>query len=123
MTEFEQLNKKFPFLTCGTYAGQDVIGIVQNTDEKIIAIYIYDAISTIDMKKKFIEMGETWWWESNRKIPINMFIGEEFKIFAPFIKTFMLKEYQYIGGPKVCIDNLMSKRVKRRSIQLMRKIK
>lgn len=123
MTEFESLNKKFPFLTVGTYAGQDIIGIVQNTDEKIIAVYVYDAIPTVKLKQRFIDYGETWWWESNRKIPINMFIGEEFKIFAPYSKTFMLKEFQYIGGPKVCIDNLMSKRVKRRSIQLIRKIK
>lgn len=123
MTEIELLNKKFPFLTCGRFADKDVVGIVQNTDEKIIAIYIYEELPTIALKKKFIEFGETWWWESNRKVPINMFIGEDFKIFAPYIKTFMNKEFKYICGPKVCIDNLMSKRVKRRSIQLIRKIK
>ena len=123
MTEFEQLNSRFPFLTLGRYMGEDIVGIMQNMDNSIISIYVYGKIPSPELKKKFLELGETWWWESNRKIPINMFLGDEIKLFSPYMQTFIAKEFEYILGPQVSLDNLMSKRVKRRSIQLIRKIK
>ena len=122
MTEYEKMNKNFPFLTVGMYADEEIVGIVRNSDEKIIAVYVYDDIPTVALKQQFMEYGEIWWIESNRKIPINMFIGSDFKIFAPYCKTFTIKEFKYIGGPLVCIDDMMAKRVKRRSIQLVRKV-
>ena len=123
MSDFEALNQRFPFLTCGRFVGNDIVGIVQNTDQHLISMYIYTKIPSDPLRRRFLECGETWWFESNRKIPINMFLGESFKIFAPYIQTFILKEFEYITGPQVCIDNLMSKRVKRRSVQLIRRIK
>ena len=122
MTEFEQLNNRFPFLTLGRYIGNDVVGIMQNMDQSIISMYVYSKIPTPQLKKQFLELGETWWWESNRKIPINMFLGDDMKLFSPYMETYILKEFEYILGPQVSLDNLMSKRVKRRSIQLIRKI-
>ena len=85
-------------------------------------MYCYNDIKDDNIKTTFLQYGETWWWESNRKIPINMFLNPTFKIFRPYLKTFIAKEFEYIFGPKVCLDDMMEKRVKRRSIQLIRKI-
>jgi hypothetical protein len=65
-------------------------------------------------------MGEVWWWESNRKIPINIFLKKEMHVFRPFIKTFNVKDIELVFGPSVNLSEIAEKRVKRKSIQLIR---
>jgi hypothetical protein len=71
----------------------------------------------------FLEMGEIWWWESNRKIPINIFLKSEMQVFRPFIKTFNSKDAELIFGPTVNLSEIAEKRIKRKSIQLVRSVK
>ena len=71
----------------------------------------------------FLEMGEIWWWESNRKIPINIFLKSEMQIFRPFIKTFNSKDAELVFGPTVNLSEIAEKRIKRKSIQLVRSLK
>jgi hypothetical protein len=71
-------------------------------------------------KQTFLELGETWWWESNRKIPINIFLKENMIIYRPYIKTFNSKDIEIIFGPTVNLGDIAEKRIKRRSIQLVR---
>ena len=74
-------------------------------------------------RRIFLEMGEAWWWESNRKIPINIFLKQEMQIFRPFIKTFNAKDVELMFGPTVNLSEIAEKRVKRKSIQLVRSTK
>jgi hypothetical protein len=74
-------------------------------------------------RKLFLEMGEVWWWESNRKIPINIFLKTEMQVFRPFIKTFNSKDAELIFGPTVNLSEIAEKRIKRKSIQLVRSVK
>ena len=71
-------------------------------------------------KKLFLELGDIWWWESNRMIPINIFLRKEMEIFKYAVKNFTTKDVQIIMGPIVNLNNIMLKRVKRRSVQLVR---
>jgi hypothetical protein len=66
-------------------------------------------------------MGDVWWWESNRMLPINIFLRKEMDIFRYAIKNFATKDVVIIMGPVVNLHNIMMKRVKRRSVQLVRK--
>jgi hypothetical protein len=68
-------------------------------------------------------MGDVWWWESNRKIPINIFLKEEMSVFRPYIKTFNAKDVEVLFGPIVNLSEIAEKRVKRKSIQLVRSVK
>ena len=120
-TSLESLNEKFPFLTYGKYLSQEYIGIVQNCDNHLITLYAYNLISEPELKKKFIRYGEVWWWESNRQIPINIFLKRQFDIFRPYLKTFIRKEFDLIFGPTVSLQEIIAKRIKRRTIQLVRK--
>ena len=86
------LQEKFPFLTIVSYLNTEYIGIMQNSDSSFVSIYILDANFTQQMKKEFLQCGETWWWESNRSIPINLFIRDRFKIFKPWLRIFAKKE-------------------------------
>jgi hypothetical protein len=77
-------------------------------------------MKTDQHKQTFIELGETWWWESNRKIPINIFLKESMIYYRPYIKTFNSKDIEIIFGPTVNLGDIAEKRIKRRSIQLVR---
>ena len=110
------------FLTGLLYCDQEYVGIVVNHDNSIITFYDVDAMPDIRIKKEFLELGEVWWWESNRQIPIDVFLHYEMKPFRPYLKTFTYKDVEILFGPVTSLQNLLKKRIKRRSIQLVRKL-
>ncbi len=114
--------EQFPFLTLGKYIDQDFLGIVGNSDNQIISIYLYSMLPTDDLKKLFLQLGEIWWWETNRQIPINVAIKERWTVFRPFLKTFITKDFVIVSGPCVSLDTVMVKRIKRRQITLIRRM-
>lgn len=120
--KYKNLQEKFPFLTYGKYLDKDYIGIVQNSDNQLISIYVYNNINEDNLKKTFLSLGDEWWWESNRTIPINIFLKSRFDAFKPFLKTFIKKDFEIVFGPIVSLQEIMVKRIKRRTIQLVRKM-
>tara|TARA_Y100000385_G_scaffold242562_1_gene259578 strand:- start:390 stop:641 length:252 start_codon:yes stop_codon:yes gene_type:complete len=74
-------------------------------------------------KEHFIRMGEVWWFESNRTIPISIFLPKEFARFKHALVTMNTKDVKVTVGPIVNLGNLSIKRVKRKSVQLVRKPK
>lgn len=119
---FENLSKTHPFITVLSYASQEYVGVVQNRDDNITTFYDYGAIVEQELKKLFLELGDQWWWESNREIPIHLFLREDWMIFKPYLKTFNNKGLSVIHGPIISLNDLAKKRVKRRSITLVRKM-
>lgn len=113
--------EKFPFLTLGKYVDQEYLGIVGNSCSQIVSMYIYDQLPTDEYKKLFLQLGEEWWWETNRQLPINVALKDRWAVFRPYLKTFIAKDFDVITGPCVSLDSVMFKRVKRRQIQLVRK--
>jgi hypothetical protein len=119
---FKKLSENHPFITVCSYANQDYVGIVQNRDEMVTTIYDYGSIVDVAIKEKFLELGEIWWWESNRLIPINLFLKQEWSIFKPYIRTFNNKSLVVIHGPVCSMAELSKRRSKRRSITLVKRI-
>jgi hypothetical protein len=119
---YKLLQEKFPFLTIIRHMSNDYLGIVQNADNLFVSIYILDMTFSDDMKRAFLACGDAWWWESNRCIPINMFLREQFKPFKHTLKTFARKDTEIVQGPTVNLKDMMNKRVKRRTIQLVRSV-
>lgn len=121
MNQFEKLREKYPFLSHVKYAGNEYIGIVQNYDKHCLSIYDINKLKTLDERKLFLEMGDVWWNESNRLIPINIFLKKDFFYFKVCLQTFIAKDSEIIAGPQVSLKNISEKRVKKRSIQLVKK--
>ena len=117
----EKLKEKFPFLTYGTYLEKEYLGIIQNSDNHLISIYTYNAIPDEKLRELFLDYGEIWWWESNRQLPINLFIKKKFEVFRPYLKTFIRKDFDIVFGPSVSLQEIITKRIKRRTIQLVKK--
>ncbi len=122
MTAKDGFQKKFPFITCIKTTDNEYVGILINLDENVVSIYDLSIIKTEEERRLFLEMGEVWWWESNRKIPINIFLKQEMTMFRSYIKTFNSKDVEVLFGPIVNLSEIAEKRVKRKSIQLVRKV-
>ena len=120
--DYTELLQKYPFLTYLVYGGNDYIGVIQNLDEVITTIYDYGALRTLEQKQQFLELAETWWWESNRLIPINVFLKAEWVPFRTVVKTMNSKDVEIKFGPQVSLKEIAAKRSKRRSITLVRKV-
>ncbi len=113
--------ENFPFLTLGRYLDQEYLGIVGNSDNQITSIYIYNSLPNEEAKKLFLQLGDEWWWETNRQIPINVVLKDRWAVFRPYLKTFITSDFEILKGPSVSLDDVMVKRVRRRQIQLVRK--
>lgn len=119
---FEQLGKNHPYITICSYANQEYVGIIQNRDDSITTFYDYGAIVEQSLKKQFLELGDVWWWESNRLVPINIFLKDDWSPFRVYLRTFNNKSLQILHGPTTSMSDLAKKRIKRRSITLVKKI-
>ncbi len=82
---------------------------------------MYSDVLTPDEKAKLIELGEIWWWESNRMIPINIFLKDDMNQFKYVLMTMNSKDVKVGLGPTVNLNKLAIKRVKRKSVQLVKK--
>ena len=118
----ETTKEQLPFISVINYGEQEYVGIIINQDQFVTSFYDIDAIKTQEEKNQFLLMGETWWWESNSLIPINIFLKTEIEGFKYCIKTFNSKGVRLVLGPTVNILNLSLKRAKRKSVELVRKI-
>lgn len=119
---FKKLSENHPFITVCSYSGQDYVGIIQNRDDIVTTIYDYGSIVQPEMRERFLELGEIWWWESNRLIPINMFLREEWAPFKMYLRTFNNKSLAIMHGPVCSMSDLHKKKTKRRSITLVQRL-
>lgn len=119
----KDIEKNLPFISVVQYGGSEYVGIVINQDQYVTSMYVYEAIRTVPERETFLELGEVWWWESNRMLPINIFLREELEHYRYVIMTMNTKDVKVIVGPTVNLNNLAIKRVKRKSVQLVKKPK
>jgi hypothetical protein len=117
----DNIEQNLPFISVINYGEEEYVGIIINQDQFVTSFYDLNAIKTTDEKTLFLEIGETWWWESNRQFPISIICRDQIQPFAYAIKTFNSKDVRIILGPVVNLMNLTMKRVKRKSVQLVRK--
>jgi hypothetical protein len=118
----QQLTEKYPFMSLCVYAGVEYVGIVQNRDENITTIYDFGHIQDVDLKHLFLELANVWWWESNRSVPINIFLKTEWEPFRNYRRTFVNKDLDILCGPVCSLNDLTRRKSKRKSITLVRRV-
>jgi hypothetical protein len=111
----------YPFLSYGTMLETSYLGIVQNCDAQLISMYLINAIADEARRKDFLSCGELWWWESNRQVPINIFLKTRFA-FRDSLKHFSRKDFNLEAGPIVSLQETIARRVRKRQITLIRKL-
>lgn len=118
--KYQTLLEEFPFLTVIEYAGNEYLGIMQNIDNQIATMYVYDRINTNEEKQTFLKLGDEWWWETNRKLPINIALLNRWP-FSYTSQSFNIKQMEVVAGPEVRLSDSITKRIKRRNISLVKK--
>ena len=119
---FGKLSEKYPFISLVSYGDNEYIGIIQNKDDVITSFYDFSVIKTDPLKKLFLELADQWWWESNRLIPINIFLKQDWIVFKCCLRSFNSKDVVLLHGPYVSLGELAAKKSKRRSITLVRRV-
>ena len=119
---FEKLTEKYPFITLCVYANAEYVGVVQNRDDIVTTIYDFGAVTDQQAKMLFLELAGTWWWESNRSIPINIFLRRDWEQFRYTLRTFVNKDLEILHGPACSLLDIVRKKSKRKSITLVRRM-
>jgi hypothetical protein len=119
---FAKLAEKYPFITLCVYASTEYVGIIQNQDDAVTTIYDFGSIHGLEEKQRFLELANVWWWESNRSIPINIFLKGEWDLFRPYLRTLTNKDLQIVHGPVCSLSEMARKKSKRKSITLVRRV-
>ena len=119
---FEKLTEKYPFMTLCVYANAEYLGVVQNRDDIVTTIYDFGSILDQESKVLFLDLASTWWWESNRSIPINIFLRKDWEQFRYTLRTFVNKDLEILHGPACSLLDIVRKKSKRKSITLVRRL-
>lgn len=119
---FNRLTEKYPFISWCVYADIEYVGIIQNRDDVVTTIYDFGSIQDPELKHQFLELASAWWWESNRSVPINIFLKKEWEPFRTFTKTFSNRDLEILHGPVCSLNDITRRKTKRRSITLVRKV-
>lgn len=112
---------KFPFLSYGVLLETPYLGIIQNSDNQLLSMYVLDSIPDENLRRQFLKCGDEWWWGSNRQIPINIFLKEKFRPFRPYLKHFSRKDFDLQAGPSVSLQETIARRVRKRQVTLVRR--
>ena len=116
----DNIQEQLPFISVLHYGELEYVGIIINQDQFVTSFYDLSMLKTPEEKSGLLTIGEVWWWESNRQIPISIFCRKEIEPFRYAIKTFNSKDVRIILGPVVNLMNMTLKRVKRRQVQLIK---
>ena len=119
---FAKLSETYPFITLCVHAGTEYVGIIQNRDDNITTIYDFGNIQDPELKRLFIDLANAWWWESNRSIPINIFLKGEWDVFRAYLRTFSNRDLEIIHGPVCSLNDIARRKSKRKAITLVRKV-
>jgi hypothetical protein len=116
----KDIQENYPFISVVTYGGNEYVGIIANQDQYVTTMYVFTDLKSDIEKQQFLEVGEIWWWESNRMIPINIFLRLEMEYFKYSLITMNSKDVKVSLGPCVNLNDLQVKRIKRKNVQLVK---
>jgi hypothetical protein len=118
-----EIETKFPYISVVEYGGKEYVGVINNQDNSVTSVYVYTDLLTEIEKKDFLETCEAWWWESNRMIPIGIFMRKEMQRCKHVVMIMATKDVRVLIGPCTNLNKLAIKRTKRKSVQLVRQPK
>lgn len=113
-----EIIESFPFVSVLLYGGNEYIGIIINQDKNVISFYNLGSIRTSSDLSAIIEIGETWWWETDRIVPISIKYNQQLRPFSYSVMTVISKDTKITHGPTVQITDPTGKRPKRNTINL-----
>lgn len=121
--KYEKLLESFPFLTLCKYKDEYILGVIQNKSKNFTSIYVIEDIESKELLKKFLDLCGIWWWESNRTLPVSIFLRNDFKKFKPYLRNYPNRGFEVIQGPVTALAEILYKPIKRKKVNLAAKKK
>jgi hypothetical protein len=115
----KDIEENFPFISVIAYGSNEYVGIISNQDQYVTCMYVYEQLKSQEHKELLLNLGNIWWWESNRMIPINIFLKKEIESLKYSLMSMNTKDVRICIGPTVNLNNLALKRIKKKSVQLV----
>lgn len=110
----KDIEENFPFISVVAYGGNEYVGIISNQDQYVTCMYVYEILKSQEHKQLLLSLGNIWWWESNRMIPINIFLRKEIEPLKYALMSMNSKDVRICIGPTVNLNNLALKRIKKK---------
>lgn len=110
----------YPFVTVIEHDGMIYYGIIKIKSKQYTTIYCFHKMD-ISEQSELVELANSWWLQSNRTIPICLFIREEMEKFEEYTMRFNTDSIKFISGPIISLSDLPTKRIKRRNVALKKK--
>jgi len=114
-----EIRTKLPFVSVVEYGGTEYVGIISSQDKNVTIMYVYTLIDTPELRQKLLEFGRTWWDESNRYVPIDIFLRGEMSIFSRYSITMNTKDVILLDGPCINLENFSLRKSKKKTIKLL----
>jgi hypothetical protein len=118
LREIEDTRTKYEFMTFVLLKDDIVVGIIQNETPKILMIYQFDLLKSLEEKEQFLQYGDQWWWGSNHSVPINLFIGDRFECYEYCLRGYPRKPIETIIGPTFNLADRYLKRIRKKRIEI-----
>jgi len=87
-----------------------VEGLIMNQTLKVTRIYNFERMSE-EERNQIIECGRIWWEESNREIPINVFLFEEMIPFEKYLINYKNQHIEEIIGHVVQLYKIIPAKI------------
>lgn len=114
------MNNQLPYITIIEHNGNIYYGIIKIKSKQYITLYCLNDMSN-EVISTILEHAKQWWWQSNRSIPISLFMREEMEDFEEFTRRWNTDSVKHISGPMISLSDLPIKRIKRRNVTLKKK--
>ena len=113
-----EIRTKLPFVSIVEYGSLEYVGIISNQDKNVTLMYVYTLIESSEKKQRLLELGRIWWDESNRFIPIDIFLKGEMSEFIKYSIAMNTKDVVLLDGPCINLENISPRRSKKKTIKL-----
>ena len=109
-----------PYVTVIQYDGVMYYGIIKIKSKQYTTLYCFSEMNEIQVES-LLSLAEDWWWQSNRKIPICIFMQPQMEEYEFSTKRFNTDLVTFVNGPVLSLMDLQTKRIKRRNVALKKK--
>lgn len=113
-------HKTYPFVTVIEHNEIKYYGIIKIKSKQYITLYCFNKMDET-LQEELLVLANNWWWQSNRSIPICLFMQEEMEKYENYTTRFNTDQCTVISGPVISLSDLPTKRIKRRNVALKKK--
>ncbi len=110
----------YPFVTVIEHDAVIFYGIIKIKSKQYTTLYCFQEMDE-SHQEDLLLLANDWWWQSNRTIPICLFMQEQIEKYEKYTKRFNTDQIIVHSGPVISLSDLRTKRIKRRNIVLKKK--